>query len=153
MNTTPRLNWFKTIPKTFEAMLAVSASIDASTVGKTTARLGLRPRLADQRLRLLPRHARARPAQTGRRLAAHQQPGHLARSELLQRARARGAGWAESLTRLADDHDEREAEFAALKAQFSDVEIAELTVAIAQINTWNRINVGMRMPVAVKALD
>jgi len=61
--------------------------------------------------------------------------------------------WAESLTRLADHHDEREAEFAALKAQFSDVEIAELTVAVAQINTWNRINVGMRMPVAAKALD
>ena len=36
MNTTPRLNWFKTIPKTFEAILAVSASIDSSTVGKTT---------------------------------------------------------------------------------------------------------------------
>jgi alkylhydroperoxidase family enzyme len=60
--------------------------------------------------------------------------------------------WAESLTRLADDHDERETEFAALKTNFSDVEIAELTVAIAQINTWNRLNVGMRVPVAVKPL-
>lgn len=60
--------------------------------------------------------------------------------------------WAESLTRLADRYDARDAEFAALKANFSDLEIAELSVAVAQINTWNRLNVASGIPVAVKPL-
>jgi AhpD family alkylhydroperoxidase len=34
--------------------------------------------------------------------------------------------------------------FDALKEFFTDTEIAELTVAVAQINSWNRINIAFR---------
>ena len=60
--------------------------------------------------------------------------------------------WAETLTRLADHHSASDAQFEALKAHFSDLEIVELSVAVAQINAWNRLGVGMRLPVAAKAL-
>ncbi|MEJ1162934.1 carboxymuconolactone decarboxylase family protein [Variovorax sp. CCNWLW186] len=153
MNTTPRLNWFKTIPKTFEAILAVSASIDSSTVGKTVLDLVFaRVSQINGCAYCLDMHVRDLRKQG----EGWQRINSLAtwREVSFFNERERAAlAWAESLTRLADHHDEREAEFAALKAQFSDVEIAELTVAVAQINTWNRINVGMRVPVAAKALD
>jgi AhpD family alkylhydroperoxidase len=60
--------------------------------------------------------------------------------------------WAETLTRLPGHHEARDAEFEALKAHFSELEIVELSIAIAQINAWNRMGVGMRLPVAAKAM-
>lgn len=53
--------------------------------------------------------------------------------------------WAELVTRIPQA-DPDDAAFAALKAQFSDEEIAELTFAVAVINAWNRLNVAMRTP-------
>jgi AhpD family alkylhydroperoxidase len=53
--------------------------------------------------------------------------------------------WTELVTRIPQA-DPDDAAFAALKAQFSDEEIAELTFAIAVINAWNRLNVAMRTP-------
>jgi len=60
--------------------------------------------------------------------------------------------WAETLTRLADRHEDRDAEFEVLKAHFSELEIVELSIAIAQINAWNRMGVGMRSQVLAKAM-
>jgi hypothetical protein len=55
--------------------------------------------------------------------------------------------WAERLTTLPDAHAEEE-DYAALKEHFSDQEISDLTFTIAVINAWNRLGVGMQMPVA-----
>src|SRR6185369_3170787 len=54
--------------------------------------------------------------------------------------------WAEIInaTPHSDASDE---EFAALRAHFSDEEIAELGFVIATINAWNLLNVGFRNPV------
>ena len=46
--------------------------------------------------------------------------------------------WTEKLTRSAGDHVTDE-DYAAVSAQFSESELASLTVAIGLINTWNRI--------------
>jgi AhpD family alkylhydroperoxidase len=59
--------------------------------------------------------------------------------------------WAESLTLLAATHAPQE-DFDALREHFSDGEIAQLTLAIGAINAWNRFAVGLRLPVARKAL-
>lgn len=59
-------------------------------------------------------------------------------------ARERAAlGWAEALTEFADGETMDKA-FAALKQEFSQIEIAHLSAAIANINAWNRISVGFR---------
>jgi AhpD family alkylhydroperoxidase len=59
--------------------------------------------------------------------------------------------WAESLTRMGETHAPRE-DFDALQPHFSEREIAELTMAIAVINAWNRIAGGLRTAVARKPL-
>lgn len=59
--------------------------------------------------------------------------------------------WAESLTRLADTHAADE-DYTPLAAHFSDRETAELTMAVALMNAWNRLGVGMRLPVRAAPL-
>ena len=60
--------------------------------------------------------------------------------------------WSEALTDLQDGHGP-EADYAALQAVFSEKEIAELTGAIALINAWNRIMVGLRAPVRANPMS
>jgi AhpD family alkylhydroperoxidase len=52
-------------------------------------------------------------------------------------------GWAEALTHVSTTRAP-DADYAAARAQFSDKELADLTFAIAQINSWNRISIGFR---------
>ncbi len=152
MNTTARLNWFKLVPKSFEAILAVNTTIESSTLGKTLVDFVFaRVSQINGCAYCLDMHVRDLRKQGEEWQRINSLPTWREVSFFNERERA-ALAWAESLTRLADDHDEREAEFAALKANFSDVEMQNLTVAIAQINTWNRLNVGMRVPVAVKPL-
>lgn len=54
--------------------------------------------------------------------------------------------WAEVVTAIPNG-DASDEEFANLRANFSDVEIAELGFAVAAINAWNLLNVGFRNPV------
>lgn len=59
-------------------------------------------------------------------------------------ARERAAlAWAEALTRLPTATPE-DAPYDALAAQFDERGIAEVTMAIAVINAWNRLSVGLR---------
>jgi AhpD family alkylhydroperoxidase len=51
--------------------------------------------------------------------------------------------WTEALT-LLPQTGAPDADFEGLKAHFSELEIANLTLAIAAINTWNRLAVGLR---------
>jgi len=51
--------------------------------------------------------------------------------------------WVEELTLIADSHASKEA-FDGLKRFFSEEEIANLTLAAALINTWNRIAISSR---------
>ena len=53
--------------------------------------------------------------------------------------------WTEHVTLLAQHHIDDEA-YARVKAHFSEQEMALLTVAISQINAWNRIAAPFRFP-------
>ncbi len=53
--------------------------------------------------------------------------------------------WAESLTRL-ETQGAPDNLYATLCAQFTETEVAYLTIAIATINTWNRLAVALRFP-------
>ena len=53
--------------------------------------------------------------------------------------------WTEALTRLPDAAVSDEV-FAEVRAEFSEAELQELTLAIVTINGWNRFNVGFRVP-------
>jgi len=51
--------------------------------------------------------------------------------------------WAESLTNIAQTHAPDEA-YERARGQFSDKELADLSIAIAMINGWNRLAIGSR---------
>jgi len=51
--------------------------------------------------------------------------------------------WTEALTLVAET-DAPDEDYALLKAQFSESEQVNLTMAIGVINTWNRLQVGFR---------
>ena len=59
-------------------------------------------------------------------------------------ARERAAlAWTEALTLVAQTHAPDEA-YEEARAQFSEKELADLTLAIVAINGWNRIAIGFR---------
>lgn len=53
--------------------------------------------------------------------------------------------WAEAVTQIAETHAP-DALYEELGKHFSEEEIVALTVAIAVINTWNRMQIAMRRP-------
>ncbi len=57
--------------------------------------------------------------------------------------------WTESLTRIVKT-GAPDADYALVKTQFTEVEIATLTVLIGQINSWNRLQVAARAVHPVK---
>ena len=66
------------------------------------------------------------------------------RESQLFTARERAAlAWTEALTLVSETHVPDEA-YEAVKAQFTPKEIVDLTMAICQINSWNRLMVGFR---------
>ncbi|HZU90954.1 MAG TPA: carboxymuconolactone decarboxylase family protein [Stellaceae bacterium] len=62
----------------------------------------------------------------------------------LYSARERAAlAWAEALTHIAVTHAP-DAVYDEVRGQFSEKELADLSVAIAMINAWNRLVIGAR---------
>lgn len=53
--------------------------------------------------------------------------------------------WTETLTLVAETRAPDDV-WELVRAQFSDKELADLSLAIATINVWNRLNVGFRTP-------
>ncbi len=52
--------------------------------------------------------------------------------------------WTEVVTAIGESHAPDEA-FAAARAQFSEKELADLTLAVATINAWNRLSIVARL--------
>jgi len=53
--------------------------------------------------------------------------------------------WAEAVTRL-ENQDVPDAVYDAARAQFSEAELTQLTLAVVAINGWNRFNVAFHTP-------
>lgn len=51
--------------------------------------------------------------------------------------------WTEALTKITEGHVPDEV-FEQARAQFSEKELADLSLAIANINSWNRLNIALR---------
>jgi AhpD family alkylhydroperoxidase len=66
------------------------------------------------------------------------------RESTLYSPRERAAlGWTDSLTRLAET-GAPDADYEAVKTEFSEAEQVQLTLLIGAINSWNRLQVGFR---------
>ena len=53
--------------------------------------------------------------------------------------------WAEAVTNIRDGHVSDNV-FDQVRAQFSEQELADLTLAVVAINGWNRLNIAFRTP-------
>nr|WP_316643633.1 carboxymuconolactone decarboxylase family protein [uncultured Roseateles sp.] len=147
-----RLPWTQISSKSYQAMAGVSATLAKSSLGPQLVEL-VQSRVSqlngcafclDMHTRIL--------RETGE---GWQRINSLStwREVGLYSARERAAlEWAEVLTRLAD-HGGQDTAFEALKLQFSDQEIVELSWTIALINGWNRMAIGMRAPVVEKPIE
>lgn len=141
-----RLNYQKAAPDVIQGMLAVSAVVQKS---------GLAPGLIDLIdyrvsqingcafcLDMHSKDLRAR-GETEQRiymLSAWREASHL------YSAHERAAlAWAEAVTRLTDQEVPDEVYDQARK-EFSETELAQLTLCIVVINGWNRLNVAFRTP-------
>lgn len=146
MNTTARLPHRELAPEALRAMVAVTTAVDKSTLGKPLLDLVyLRVSQVNGCAYCLDLHARD--------LLADGETFQRINSLLTWRevafftARERAAlNWAESLTLLTQTQAP-DADYEPLAAHFSEREVAELTFAIAQMNAWNRLGVGMKLPV------
>lgn len=66
------------------------------------------------------------------------------RESALYSPRERAAlAWAEALTNITDGHAS-DAVYEEVRAQFSENELADLSIAIVMINSWNRLAIGAR---------
>ncbi|MDP3797513.1 MAG: carboxymuconolactone decarboxylase family protein [Polaromonas sp.] len=148
-----RLPWTQIAPKAYQAMAAVGTITSQSTLGMPLIEL-VQTRVSQINgcAFCLDMHARdlRKQGETWQRinsLATWREVGFYS-----ERERA-ALAWAETLTKLAGEHGDHDAAFAALQGQFNEQEIVDLTWAVAQINTWNRMAVGMRQPPSGKPLE
>jgi len=140
---TQRLDFYKASPDAMKAMIALEGAI---------AKLGLEPALLDLiKLRASQINGCAycvdlhssdlrKKGETERRLYAV--PVWRETPFFSPRERA-ALTWTEALTLLPQTHAP-DADFAAMREQFSERELVDLTLAIGTINTWNRLSVGFR---------
>ena len=148
----PRLPWTDIAPKAYQAMAGVSATTAKSSLGPVLMDL-VQTRVSQLNgcAFCLDMHARdlRKHGETWQRINSLQ----TWREAGLYSKRERAAlNWAETMTRLVEYHGSRDADFDALKEQFSDQEIVELCWTIAQINAWNRMAIGMQVPVIEKSI-
>ena len=146
-----RLSWARLAPGSYKALASVSESVAQSTLGKRLIDL-VQTRVSQLNgcafCLDMHSHDLRQGGEDWQRIVSLPTWRETAFYDDRERA---ALNWCESLTRLTDPgQGDRDADFARLKAVFSDQEIAELTVVVAIINAWNRLGVGMRLPPAAK---
>ena len=143
MTLTPRFAPFKLVPDVTKAMLAVETAIAETGIEHSVAEL---VRLRASQINgcafcifMHVQDARAH-GETDLRI----QMLDAWRESPLYTDRERAAlAWTESLTRISKTHAP-DADYDLVKSQFSETEIAVLSILIGQINTWNRLQVAAR---------
>jgi AhpD family alkylhydroperoxidase len=138
-----RLEFGKASPEAYQAMLAVSKFTNECGLEHSLLELvKTRASQINGCAFCIQMHTR-----DARRLGETEERLHLLaawRETPVYTPRERAAlAWTEALTLVTEGHAPDEV-YAQVRAQFSDSEIAKLTLAIGVINSWNRIAVGLR---------
>ena len=151
--TAPRLSWTEILPRTYQAMIAVKTSHAQSSLGPSLILLvDLRVSQINGCAYCVDLHTRELRQRGERWQRLNSLVTWFETAFYSPRERA-ALAWAEGLTRLDHDHAGLHDTFESLREHFDDREIVELTWTVAEINTWNRMCIAMRAPVAEKAID
>jgi AhpD family alkylhydroperoxidase len=139
-----RLNWFKTSPAAYNAMLGLENMLEASGLEKPLLEL-VRLRASQLNGCAFCVNMHANDARQGGESEQRLQTLCVWRDTTFFTQRERAAlAWTESLTQLSGRHPDN-AEYEQLCEQFSEPERVNLTLAISSINAWNRFGVGFDM--------
>ena len=147
----PRMNFYQAAPETIKALVAVETQITASGLEQSLIEL-VKTRASQINgcaycINMHTEDAR-KHGETEQRLYLL----NAWRESPLYSERERAAlAWTEALTLVSETHAP-DADYEAVRAQFSDSELVNLTTLICAINAWNRIAIGFRAvhPVKVK---
>ncbi|EHS49842.1 alkylhydroperoxidase like protein, AhpD family [Rhizobium sp. PDO1-076] len=139
----PRLDMQKAAPAAFKAVLGLENYVQSSGLARSEIHLiKLRASIingcafcVDMHIKES-RHDGLSEQWTNMMSVWRESPVYSARERAL-------LGWVDAVTNLAGT-GAPDADFEALKAHFSETEIANITVAIGAINVWNRLAVGFR---------
>jgi AhpD family alkylhydroperoxidase len=140
---TPRFNAFKLAPKLTQALQGVEAELAKSGLDQ-----GLM-HLVKMRASQINGCAFCLTMHGSDALAHGETPARLFvleawRESTLFTDRERAAlTWTEALTRIAKTHAP-DTDYEQVRSQFSDAEVAALSILIGQINTWNRMQIAAR---------
>ena len=146
MTHTARLPYHQLAPKAFQGLLALSDVVHKSALGSRLLDLVfLRASQINGCGFCIDMHWRDLVAQGADPRHLNAVAGWREAPFFSERERA-ALRWTEIVTAIPHS-DASDAEFASLRAQFSDAEIAELGFAIATINAWNLLSVSLRNPI------
>lgn len=139
-----RLPYYELSPEAYQGLLDTKKALERSPLGKALIELvNLRVSQINGCAFCTEMHAKALRAGGTEGAKLDSLAGWRVSGRFNARERA-ALGWAESLTAVASSHAP-DADYQPLKALFSDVEIADLSFAIALMNAFNRMAVGMRL--------
>lgn len=141
-----RLDWYKTLPEGYKAMLGLQQVVDKSSIDhKLLELIKIRASQINGCAHCLEIHTKDALA-----LGENDQRIYLLSAwcdapSYSERERA-ALAWCESLTNLSQTSAPDEV-YLEVEKLFTSTEIVELTLAIVAINSWNRLAVGFRSEV------
>lgn len=139
-----RIDWAKAAPDAYKAMLGLEQALARSGLETSLLEL-IRLRASQINGCAYCVNMHANDARKAGETEARLQTLSVWEETRFFTERERAAlAWVESLTRLPEKHAPQD-QFDGLREHFNDAEIANLTLAIATINAWNRFGVGMAM--------
>ncbi|ALM84128.1 carboxymuconolactone decarboxylase family protein [Bordetella sp. N] len=143
MSTPLRLPYNTLSPEAYAGLIATKKALSRSSVGKTLIELvNLRISQINGCSFCLEMHTAALRADGMHAAKLDGLAGWRVSTHFDERERA-ALAWAEALVDVAHTHAPDE-DYEPLKAHFSDVEISDLTFAIALMSAFNRLAIGMR---------
>jgi AhpD family alkylhydroperoxidase len=148
----PRMNYYQAAPDTIKALVAVEDQIKASGLEQSLIEL-VKTRASQINgcafcINMHTADARKNGETEQRLYLLNAWP----ESPLYTDRERAALAWTEALTLISETHAP-DADYEAMRAQFSEAEAVNLTVLIGAINAWNRVAIGFRAvhPVAKKA--
>lgn len=139
----PRMNIFQAAPEGTKAMVAVEAAIGKSGLEHGLLELvRLRASQINGCAFCIYMHVKDAVKNGESDMRLHLLDAWRHSPVFSDRERA-ALGWTEALTNLAET-GASDSDYELLKDQFSETEIAYLTLLIGTINLWNRVQIGLR---------
>ncbi|MDE1164777.1 MAG: carboxymuconolactone decarboxylase family protein [Pseudomonas sp.] len=141
---TTRIEWAKQSPEAYKALVGLEMALGKSGLENSLLEL-VRLRASQLNGCAYCVNMHANDARKAGETEARLQTLTVWQETTFFTARERAAlAWVESLTLLSSHHAPQD-QYQALLEHFSEVEVVNLTLAIATINAWNRFGVGFAM--------